>query len=96
MTSSFSKNDSEALILLRERVREGRERDIKVDAKLDTIISTLHAMDTKTQLTDHNLSALRTEHGETKARLDTVEADKRGLFAHVAGIVSQIALWGAK
>jgi methylase of polypeptide subunit release factors len=97
MTESFdSKNDSETLVLLKERMREARERDKEFNAKLDQILALQHAMDTKTQITDHNLSALRTEHAETKARLDAVESDKRGVWAHVASIVSQIALWGSK
>jgi chromosome segregation ATPase len=96
MTDSFAKNDSEALILLRERVREGRDRDQKVDDKLDKILDTLHKMDTKTQIIDHGLTSLSAQHSETKARLDAVEDDKRGVWAHVASVISQIALWGAK
>ena len=96
MTDSFAKNDSEALILLRERVREGRDRDKEVAEKLDVIIESLHKMDTRTQLTDHGLNALRTEHSETKQRLDAVESDKRGIWAHAASILSQLALWVGK
>ena len=53
-------------------------------------------MDTRTQLTDHGLNALRTEHGETKQRLDSIESDKRGIWAHAASILSQLALWVGK
>ena len=97
MTESFdSKNDSETLVLLKERMREARERDKEFNAKLDQILELQHAMDTKTQLTDHRLNALHTEHQETKMRLDAVEADKKSVWLHVASILSQIGLWGAK
>jgi len=97
MTESFdSKNDSETLVLLKERMREARERDRAFNEKLDQILSFQHAIDTKTQLTDHRLNALHTEHSETKARLDAVEADKKSVWLHVASILSQIGLWGAK
>lgn len=90
------RNDSETLVLLKERMREARERDKEFNAKLDQILELQHAMDTKTQITDHRLNALHTEHQETKSRLDAVETDKRGAWAHVASILSQIALWTAK
>lgn len=97
MTESFdSKNDSEALVLLKERMREARLRDQDFGRKLDTILETLHEMDTKTQITDHRLNALHAEHQETKARMDALESDKRGVWAHVASILSQIALWTTK
>lgn len=97
MTESFdSKNDSETLVLLKERMREARERDRQFVAKLDQILENQHEMDKKAGLTAERLEKLKEEHAETKARLDTVEADRKSVWLHVASILSQIGLWGAK
>ena len=98
MTENFDqpRNDSEAIILLKERMKEARERDREFGGKLDSILDTLHAMDTKAQLNEHRLNALSVEHGETKDRLNQLESDKKNVWLHVTGILSQIALWISK
>lgn len=97
MTDSFdSRNDSETLVLLKERMREARERDRLLGEKIDRILDNQHDMDKKTGLTAERLESLQKEHAETKSRLDAVETDKRGAWAHVASVLSQIALWTAK
>ena len=98
MTENFDqpRNDSEAIILLKERMNEARERDREFGSKLDSILDTLHAMDTKAQLNEHRLNALSVEHGETKGRLDALESDKKNVWLHVVSVLSQIGLWGAK
>jgi hypothetical protein len=97
MTESFdAKDDSELLVLMKERLRTAHIRDQDMLAVQNKILEQLHQMDTRSQITDHRLNALHTEHGETKARLDAVEADKRSVWLHVASILSQIGLWGAK
>lgn len=97
MTQSFdAKDDSELLVLLKERVRTAHLRDEKLDEKLDMIIKNQHEMDKKADRTADHLAALQDDHKETKARLDTVEADRKSVWLHVASILSQIGLWGAK
>jgi hypothetical protein len=97
MTESFdAKDDSELLVLMKERLRTAHIRDQDMLAVQNKILEQLHQMDTRSQITDHRLNALHTEHVETKGRLDALESDKKNLWVHLASVLSQIGLWGAK
>lgn len=106
MTESFdSKNDSETLVLLKERMRVSAIRDREMIEVQQSILNQLHAMDTKIALADRRvgvhselIKALtgdceevkKTLKEEVKVAVETAVQNKGTMWTAVAGVVSGV------
>ncbi len=106
MTESFdSKNDSETLVLLKERMRVSSIRDREIVEVQQAILKQLHEMDTKMALSDRRIGAhselikaltsdgeeiKQTLKEEVKTAVETAVKNNGTMWTAVAGAVAGI------